>query len=329
MRIAAAIILCMAIVSGCINENGDLSIISQPPAVKVSQLESKAVKIVREALADENPAIRGHAIEIVASANRRELVPKVLSLLKDESIRVRFAAAMAIGDMEYSAGEYAVKPLLSDANPNARIAAAYALARIGKKEHAQLIREALKSKDQSVRANAALLLGKLGDKSDLPALYETMRYPDSTIDTKLQAVEAIAMLGDEKIYKDKLWALLISKYADDQMVGIRGMAALNTTDSKNAIITMLDSEIPEVSLYAAEQLGSIGDKSGKTEIVDYFTTTEPDFDEESAANVHATMAIGKIGGTSLTKYLPRLLQSQSRIVKLCAAQSTLLLIKAD
>ena len=105
--------------------------------------------------------------------------------------------------MDYSAGEYAVKPLLNDSNPNAKIAAAYALARIGKKQHALQIQEALKSKDQTVRANAALLLGKLGDKKYLPALYEVIRHNDSTVDTKLQAVEAIAMLGDEKIYRNK------------------------------------------------------------------------------------------------------------------------------
>ena len=329
MRIAAAIILCMVILTGCINEEGDFNIIPQPPAIKVSQLEAKAVKIVREALANENPSIRSHAIEIAASANRRELMPKVLNLLKDEYIRVRFAAAMAIGDMDYSAGEYAVKSLLNDSNPNAKIAAAYALARIGKKEHALQIREALKSDDQTIRANAALLLGKLGDKKYLPALYEMLRDQNSTINSMLQAVEAIAMLGDDKVYKDKLWPLLISKYADDQIIGIRGMAALNTKDSKNAIITMLDKEILEVRLYAAQQLGKIGDKQGQIEVADYFARPEMDFDEETAANVHATMAIGTIGGDSLTKYLPKLLQSQSRNIRLFAAQSTLLLLEAD
>lgn len=328
MRFTAAIILCMTVLTGCFTEEGDFNITPQAPAVIVSQLESRAVKIVREALADENPGSRSKAIEIVAATNRRELLPKVLKLLEDEAISVRFAAATAIGDMEYSAGEYAVKPLLNDSNPNAKIAAAYALAKIGKKQHVPQLREALKNKDQTVRANAAMLLGKLGDKTNLPALYEMMRYPDSTVDTKLQAVEAIAMLGDEKIYKNKLWALLISKYADDQIIGIRGMAALNTKASRDAIITMLDHEILEVRLYAAEQLGSIGNKSGEYEVLDYFIT-EPDLNIVSAANVHATMAIGTIGGNSLTRYLPRLLQSKSRIVKLSAAKSTLLLIKAD
>ncbi len=310
--------------AGCtgliVHEKGDLE-----HQIDLSPLEDRAVRIVRDGLADENALVRNHAIEVVASTQRRQLMPKVLSLLSDSSIAVRFAAATAVGDLQYAAGEYPVRHMLNDRDANVQIAAAYALARLGKPENVDHIRKATKSTDQTVRANAVLLLGRLGDRNDLPLVYEMLYSSESTDQVRFQAVESIAMLKDQRIYRDRLWALLISKFADDRVMGIRGMAALGTTEAKDAIITMLDDEVVEVRLCAAGELGRLDDPVGQTEVIAYFERANPNLDEPSVANTLAAMAVGHIGTEPLKKYLPRLLQSRSRVVQLGAAQSVLLL----
>lgn len=323
------ILLSMIFQAGCLEEQSLTKPAVEQSKVDVSRLKSKALRVVREALADENGVIRSHAIEVIVTTQRRELMPQVLKLLTDEQVHVRFGASVAVGDMKYTAGEYMIKPMLEDPNPNARIAAAYALARLGRVGYTEKIRDAAKSTDQTVRANAALLLGKLGDKNNLPLLYEVLRDVDSADKARFQAVESIARLGDEHIYKDKLWAMLISKYADDRVIGIRGMGLLNTDDAKNAIITMLNDEVEEVRLCAAEQLARMGDLAGEQEIVAYFKTQSPDLNQTSVANIFATMAIGRMATAPVAKYLPKLLQSRSKVVRLTAAQSVLVLVLAD
>lgn len=320
------ILLSMVLQAGCAEEQSLMKPAVEQSKADVSRLKSKALKIVREALADESGLIRSHAIEVIVTAQRRELMPQVLKLLADEYVGVRFTAGVAVGDMEYTPGEYMVKPMLEDQNPNAVIAAAYALARLGRAGYADRIREMAMSEDQTVRANAALLLGKLDDKDNLPLLYKVLRNPDSADKVKFQVVESAARLGDEQIYKNKLWALLISKYADDRVMGIRGMGLLNTTDSKNAIITMLQDEVPEIRLCAAEQLARMGDLTGESEVIGYFKARRPDINQASVANIFATMALGRMPTAPGGKYLPKLLQSRSKVIRLTAAQSVLLLV---
>ena len=183
----------------------------------------------------------------------------------------------------------------------------------------------MESRDQTVRANAVLLLGKVGDRKDLDLLYSVLRDANSTYSVRLQVLEAIARLGNERIY-ERLWSLLISKFADDKVIGIRAMGALNTIDAKDSLVKMLYDDVPEVQLCAAEELGRLGDMSGQPNVWDYFTKQSPNLNKESVANILAARAIGRIGG-SLTGFLPGLLDSRSKAVRLNAALAVLLLTR--
>ncbi len=291
-------------------------------------MRDRAIEIVRKGLADQSNLIKSHAIEVVATTGRGELIPIVTGLLKSDSVSVRFTAAIAIGDMKYSPGEFAVRRLLNDADENVRIAAAYAMTKIGMKNFDSMIRNAVKSKDQTIRANSVMLLGKLANPEDLDLLYWALRNPDSSRKVRLQTIEAIAMLGDERIY-NKILSLSISKYADDKVMSIMAMGALGTEDTKNRLITMLDEEVPEVRLCAARQLGRLRDPTGQVEVLEYFKEISPGLDSirRNEANVLAAMAIGRIGTKELVKYLPKLLKSRSRKVQLSASQAVLLLMR--
>lgn len=296
-----------------------------PAPVSVDTLVPEATRIAREALADADPLVRANAIEVVAATRRIRLIPKVQRLLKDEFVPVRFAAALAVGDLEYSLGKKSVTELLKDENENVRLAALYALYKLGSSDNIVLLRRTIAAGDQTVRANAALLLGKTGDNSPLTmkTLLWTLQRPDSGDMVRFQTAEAMAMLGDERIYP-KLWTMLISAYADDRVMGIKAMGALGTLKARDALTTMLDDDIVEVRLAAAEQLGILKDNRGVPIVLDVFTRNlAAGLDKEALErlNVRTVLAIGRIGTPSLTGFLPRFLTDESKFVRIAAAMA--------
>jgi HEAT repeat protein len=288
-------------------------------------VQARAQQVVLEGFADADPQVRANAVEVVASTRELGLMPAVQRLLSDPVVPVRFAAVLAVGDLEYLPARNEIGPLLNDPNPNIRIAAAYAMSRLGQPELYQQICTALASSDQTVRANAALLLGKSGRKDGIRFLYWTLQRDDSSDTVVLQTAEAIAMLGDHRIYRT-LWTRLISAYADDRVIGIRAMGALGTDEAKSAIVTMLDDSVPEVRLAAAEQLGKLGDSGGEAEVLAIFEKNliaTVDAQSRQRIKTLAALAIGEIGTPPVAKYLPQLLQDPSKTVRLAAAKAVL------
>jgi len=283
-----------------------------------------AYRLIKEALTDPDPIVRVNAIEVVAATRQIRLIPKVQRLLNDPIMPVRFAAAVAIGDLQYALGERSIREHLKDPDQNVKIACSYAMTRLGYPEYTEVLNKAILSDDQTVRANAALLLGRT-NKDALKFLYWAMRHKDSDDKVVYQAAESIARLGDERIYP-KLWTMLISAYADVRVTGIRAMGALGTESAKNALITMLDDDVLEVRLAAAGQLGMLGEPIGEPEVLDVFEknlTAELDKQSQERVNLLTALAIGQIGTTKLTKYLPQLLRNESKIVRVAAAKAVL------
>ncbi|MCK4752936.1 MAG: HEAT repeat domain-containing protein [Planctomycetes bacterium] len=315
-------VLSLIVFSGC-NEGAMTSATNSPETINISELLPKAREIISAGLSDSNPNMRTISIEVIADTKQMKFMPKVQRLLQDEFVHVRFLAALAIGDVQYSLAEGDVSQLLKDEDENARIAAAYALVKLGHTEKIDILRKAIASSNQTVRANAALLLGKTGDRNSLKFLYWALRHKDSEDKVKFQAVEAIAKIGDERIYP-KLWAMLRNVYADDRVTGARGMGALGTTNARNVLLTILDDDVPEVRLAAAEQLGMLGDTSGEPEVLEVlkknaFTGLSKEDDER--LKTRAALAIGRIGTSSVTKYLPGLLENKSNLVRIAAAKA--------
>jgi HEAT repeat protein len=294
--------------------------------VPVSKLKSKALTITQTAFSDSSAYMRNHAIEIAAETQQRQLMPEILGKLDDSSVVVRFAAAIAAGDLACDNCKDRLKKALEDENENVRIGAAYAMIRLGDASGYPKIRTAAVSADPVVRANALLLLGKLQNRDDIALMYQAIGDTETTDRVRMQAVESLARLQDVRIYRSKLWPLLISKYADDRVVGIQGMGALGTTEAREAIQTMLKDDILEVRLCAAGELGKLGDQGGMKQLVSYFQTS-PDLNQPTMAASAGVMAIGRMKATELTGYLAKALDSQSIYIRLAAAQSVLLMAK--
>ena len=289
------------------------------------RLLSQAEQIIVNGLADGDPQIRTIAIEVVADTQRSRLMPKVERLLIDEYVPVRFAAAVAVGDTQYSLSKEKVRSLLQVPDYNTKIAAAYALYKLGERDNIKVIRGATTILDQTIRANAAALLGRSGDKSQLDVLYKMMRDKDSDDKVRYQAAESIAMLGDERIFR-RLWAILISVYADDRVLAVRAMGALGTRQAKDVLITKLDDDVLEVRLAAAEQLGILGETIGEPEVLDVFRnnlTKQMTAEDAERVNVRAALAIGQIRTSRLVDFLPQLLADKSKFVRIAAAKAVL------
>ena len=296
------------------------------PALTDDALDIQAERIIRDALGSREPQVRTSAIEVVAAIptnQGRKFMPNVVRLLKDEFVPVRFAAAVTIGDTGYAQAKGDVIQLLRDNDENVRLAASYALFKLGGKNASdEAIGKAIKSSDQKVRANAAFLLGKTGDKGAIEMLHEAIRDESSDDRVRLNSIEAIAKLGDERIYQ-KIWAMLISAYADDRVFGIQAMGALGTAQAKDAIVTMLKDDLTEVRLSAAEQLGRLGDTEGEKIVADALEGASNISDKEDRTRVEtlAAMAIGQIRTPGLKKFLPELLKNESLFVRMAGAKS--------
>ena len=309
--------------SGC-NPNTSTKPAVNTPAgdYEIKGLEAQAAMIIRQGLGSKEPQLRTTAIEVAAGTNQTQFMPDIQRLLVDEFVPVRFAAEVAIGDARYRAAKGEVSKLLKDNDENVRIAAGYAIYKLGSKAGLTPVLKAITSSNQRVRANAAFLSGKSGDRSALPMLYEAIRDGASDDRVRLNSVEAIARLGDEGIYQ-KLWAMLISAYADDRVFGIQAMGALGTAAARDSISTMLKDDLVEVRLTAAEQLGRLGDTAGERVVLDALEqrNTITDREERVRLETLAAMATGQIKTPGLKKFLPELVKNESQFVRLAAAKA--------
>ena len=294
-------------------------------SASADNLTPEALRIIEAGLADADPQVRANAIEAASTTKQIILMPKIQRLLEDKVVPVRFLAILAVADLEYSLAKGQVQQLLKDPDENIRIAAAYAMTKFGHLEHLTIFRNAIASEDQTVRANAALLLGKSGNPDVLKLLYWALQRKDSSDKVRFNAVEAIAVLGDERILP-KIWAIVYSGYADDRIIGIRAMGALKTAKAKDVLITKLDDDILEVRLAAAEQLGKLNNPIGETEVLEVFEKnliTGLDKKDVERVKVLTALAIGQIGTDTLKKFLPQLLKDESKPVRIAAAKAVL------
>jgi len=249
--------------------------------------------------------------------------------MQDQYVPVRFAAALAVGDVGYIPAKSSLNILLKDSDSNVVIAAAYAMVKLGSSEHLQILRKAATDNDQMIRANAVLLLGKSGDQGSLRLLWNTMQDRSSDDKVAYQSAEAIATLGDRKIFQ-KLWTMLISAYHDVRTMGVLAMGKLKTPEAKNALIKMLDDDILEVRLAAAGQLGLLRDPVGEPKVLEVFEknlTNGMDLEAAERTNILIAMSIGQIRTPALKKFLPKLLQNDSKFVRIAATKAVFQCLK--
>jgi HEAT repeat protein len=288
-----------------------------------SQLQTKAYQVISECLNNPDPILRSNAAEVVGTVRLTPLMPRIAQLFNDPVVPVRFQALIAAGDMKYTMASSNIQQIYmtSQQDINVRMAAAYALVQMGSLQHANYYKQQIKHTNPTIRANAALLIGKSGNRSDLPLLEWAINDSESNERVRLQVLESLARLQSPNVY-EKIWTRLISAFADDRILGIQAMAHLESYQAISAITTMLDDEVPEVRLAAAEQLGKLGDPIGESAVKEVLEKpVSGDMATQMRTKIMATLAIGEIDSDALAKYLPKLLKDTSKMVQLAAAKA--------
>lgn len=294
----------------------------------------KAYSIISTGLTDKNPRVRTSAIETIASSRLLNYAPQLLYLLRDRNqvTPMRFAVLVALGDLQYRQAMNTCQQIYQgpQENANIKLAAAYALVRVGQSGYLTVLRQGLTHTQPEIRSNAAFLIGKAGDQEALDQLHHILVSPDLDEQTTRQIIDTIAQLRDNRIYQT-LWSRLISLFADDRIQGIRGMGQLGHNQAQKAIQTMLDDDIPEVRLAAAEELARLGDLRGEATVLEILkkqlnTRVSPhqsDDAERVRLHVMAALAIGALDTEATRRYLPKLMGDTSSFVRIAAARAVL------
>jgi len=323
-------ILTGALVGGCA---------SGPAAPSDTRLWDRATQCIYAAARfPDNPGVRAQAMESISQVMGPEESMLLREGLTDEHPGVRFAACMALGKFADPDARDAVWPLVNDSDGSVQVAAYYALERMGDTSYRVKWRDALvRHPDPVVRRNAALALGRLQDKSVL-ALLRRVAVEDSDDGVRLQALEAMAFLGDEAAinrfihdaygglgFKQPFALLTLGRVAGAQVLG-----ALRTRLTSAPYI--------EARLAAARSLGMQGHDDGYALSLSSLTWNEPETNlpddppENQVMRVRsmAALALGEIGNRKALGPLARLMESaEEPSVQLAAATAILMILNSS
>jgi len=131
-----------------------------------------------------------------------------------------------------------------------------------------------------------------------------------------QAAEAMWRLGDEQGRNDLIgWS--VSKYPDDEMIGLLGLAATHNHSLIEHVRAGLVTDWPEVNLVAARAMGMLGSDEGYGIAQQGARSTDP------RQRILAAMAFGAIGRTDAQGLLRNLLKDPEPNVQVAASEAIL------
>jgi HEAT repeat protein len=141
-------------------------------AMHSQPLQRQAVSALVAAMADNEPWVRGNAVEALGKIGDILALPDIIIALEDSDQVVRATAAEALGAFRDTRSEEELKKALSD-------------------------------QEWSVRLNAVKSLGKIGDKAVIDVLKPMKN--DSNHDVRIKLREAVQMINDNSdVLPDRL-----------------------------------------------------------------------------------------------------------------------------
>jgi len=271
-------------------------------------------------------------------------VEPVGKLLKDKDARVRYAAAVMLGNFAKSGGVVYLREARKDEDPKVRAAVAEALGKIKGGEATRTLIEMVKDENTEVQISAIKAMGGLDDEDAVPVLVEFLG--DKRKEVRDSAVEALKGLGakalravlekveraegvakDEakralKLICERFRAALDPQSAEgkDRLVRrdmCRYLGQLKYKPATLALIDRLSDTDPEVRAAAAEALGKIGAKAA----IQALENRMNDSAEESKVRVSAAVALGKMGNKKAIEFLINMLTDQDEVVRVRAARA--------
>ncbi|HUS93077.1 MAG TPA: HEAT repeat domain-containing protein [Phycisphaerae bacterium] len=312
------------------------------PVIAPARAYIDAKAVLLQAAEDPDPATRSHAMEALASALGREAGAVFVQGLADKMPAVRFAAALAIGDVKYAPALPALQAMaqVNTGEPDKRVycAVIYALHQLGDDTYAGELAPLLFDAEPEVRMDAAMAMGKMGEPSAVGPLNSAMT-GEQDDGVKLQVTESLAMLGDARS-AEILEVYTKGYYLDIRLAAIPALAQTGSARAARALEQLCHERHPaRVRVSAAGQLARLGhvDPEGYrlclrairepekmlTENVDRRTA---DKDAASLKRL-AAMSLGWMGQQEAVEHLHPMLRSSDGGHRVAAALSLVRLLK--
>ena len=290
-----------------------------PPAVRFERidpvLQSAAHKELESALTSSDPLLRGNAIEALQNGEGMRAKAYFLSGLKSNDPPVRFASAMAIGQLRIADAGADLRRMINDSDPLVSVGVRYALHRLGETQYTRDLQETARDPSRDVRGATAVVLGMLGEPTATRILRPMLRDPEDGV--RIQAAEALWRLGQEDGLKS-LVAASASGYVDLQCVAMLGLAAPRDRRVLGHVRSGLTADFPEAQLVAARAAGMLGSDMGYAVAAGFVRSADP------RQRMLAAMALGAIGRADAQSMLSELLKDKDApVVRLAAAQALL------
>ena len=206
---------------------------------------------LRQAAEDSNPKVRTNALEALASTDGSASGEVMLQSLRDDHVPVRFAAAMAIGDIRYGPAKPTLLKMIKDTNdqPKLKCAMIYALHRLGDDSYTGQLGEMIQHEDKWVRATAAMIMGRMGEPGAAAPLKSLQRTDYDPV-VQLQVVEALSQLGDERSFV-LLETFTKSQYMEDRIIAVQALGKLTNARSVFILRQLLKDKKQEPAVRAA------------------------------------------------------------------------------
>ena len=296
-----------------------------PPTrdVPVDQaLVAAAKQEIKALLQSDLPSDRAHAIETYRTSMPEEAAGPISDGLDSRSQIVRFAAAMAAGELKLQSLKPKLNAHLNDPDPKVRVAVRYALHCLGDTSHShELENSALDFNSGGpqvagafVRGATAMVLGRLNEPT-VGNILRALRSDASPI-VRQQAEEALFLHKDERA-RGAIIGFLSSRHPDDQMFALLALANARDRQYRAHAYGRLTSDYPDVDLVAARALGEMNADDG------YGVAVIGAKSGEKRQRSLAAQAFGAIGRTDAQEYLAALLKDKESEVRAAAAAAIL------
>jgi HEAT repeat protein len=281
-----------------------------------NELAAAARAELARQLVSSLPIARAHAIEGLRYVAGEEAAAQITAGLKDPHQLVRFASAMAIGELKIASAKSELLAHLEDPDGRVRVAVRFALHRIGDYTHSNDLEKTAMDPHPSgwVAGTTALVLGKLGEPSAAKILRK-LRLDNRAV-VRQQADEALLLLGDDA-GRSSMISYLNSGHPDDVMIGLSAFLATRDTRYRIYGQQQLTHEYPEIALVAARAVGAMGGDEG------FGVALAAVKSNDARQRALAALAFGEIGRTDAQHLLKRLLVDKDAEVRISAATAIL------
>ena len=334
--LGCVVLLGVLALGGC----GEKEMEYQPAPVEPNKVRVDAQAVLSQSAVSSDVMTRMHAIEAIANAGRLDMAGLCLQGLNDKSVKVRFAAAMALGDLKYAPAKASLLKLVEDPKSDQRVvcAAIYALKELGNTEYAYQLGTMLFSNFTPARAEAAHAMGKMGEPSAIAPLRALLR-EEVDPSVRLSGFEALARLGDVRSM-NILESYGNELFLDMRLAAVPTIAEVRTPHAINVLTELLQpANPPRLRVMAAGALGTLGDTTHldicEKAIGDpfgiyrekYGDTRLPQEIELASLRRLAALAMGEIGNPRSLAWVYPLLQDQDGAVRVAAALAAMQILR--